>query len=138
MNIEFRSLATSGPTIHSAFAALPFLRHSEGSGLPSPILALQTEGCIKVVGDIHRFEQSNTSAMPAYILSDANTMDLLAAIVDFYTPMNLVDKAQLLDISRQIGVPEEQRMNRVLPLMDLATTQAIHDELIAIVALADH
>lgn len=135
MNIDFRSLTTSGPSVHSVFKSLPFLSRPHEGKLPSPVLALQTEGCIKVVGDIHRFENSPEPSIPAYIISELGTMDLLASVADFYSPMNLIEKALLLDISRQMGVPEERRVKEVLPIIDLAPTLGIHDELISLVDL---
>lgn len=123
MKIEFKNVSTVGPTAHSAFKTLPFGRmEMESRLLPEPLLALQTEDCIKILGGIRRFEAVSpveVPVLPAYVLTEARTLDMIQAVIDFYAPMNLVEKALLLQACQELGLPEDDRINSILPLLDL-------------------
>ncbi|NQV15897.1 hypothetical protein HQ531_10605 [bacterium] len=140
MKITVKELTTSGPTIHSSFIGLPYLRESViDKRLPKPVLAYQTSSCIKIVGNIHNFIEAQESAktsVPVYLIEDSeSTLELLELIIEYYQPMTLMDKALLTRAALDLGVPRQTLSEKIYPQMDLAPRQKLIDQLLFLLKL---
>ncbi|MCF7823274.1 MAG: hypothetical protein K9N35_03800 [Candidatus Marinimicrobia bacterium] len=140
MKIRVKELTTIGPTIHSAFSALPFQR-DEGSGstLLKPVLAYQSPSCIKIVGNIHSFIQAQDRkqpTVPAYLIEDSeSTLELLQLIIEYYHPMSLMDKALLTRAALDLGLPRSAFAESLLPLLELAPREKLIDQVLYLLDL---
>ncbi len=138
MKIELKNLTCVGPSPHSAFRGIPFQPSSDAAGLlPRPVLALQTEDCIKIIGNIEQFEACNEKSIPAYVLTQADSLDMVRACISFYEPLHLVDKALLMAACQELGFPEQRRLAEILPLLGLPERRSTLDELGFIARMPD-
>jgi len=140
MKITVKELTTTGPTIHSSFASLPYLRDLSGRGnLSRPILAYQSPSCIKIVGDIHRFEadqEAGKPTVPTYLIQDTeSTLELIQLVIEYYSPMNLMDKALLTRAALDLGVPRPMLAEQVLAAMELAPREKLIDQVLFLLKL---
>lgn len=141
MQLAFQTLTASGPTPYSPFRGLPFDRDvpPRGSRFVRPILAYRSESCIKIIGDIHRFEQAQDegkSSLPAFVISDvAGSLDLCLAVAEYYAPMNLMDQVMLIQAAGYIGLPDEDLIETLLPIMNLPPQRKFLDQLKDLAAL---
>ncbi len=140
MKITVKELTTVGPTIHSSFRTLPYQRDNSISGkLSRPILAYQSPSCIKIVGDIHRFEayqEAGKSTVPVYLIQDTDsTLDLIQLIIEYYSPMNLIDKALLTRAAIDLGVPRPILAEQILPALKLAPREKLIDQVLFLIKL---
>ncbi len=140
MKITVKELTTVGPTIHSSFSALPFKRDQTGSGrLAKPVLAYQTSSCIKIIGDIHRFQAyqaSGQATVAAYLIQESeSTFELLQLIIEYYSPMSLMDKALLSRSALELGVPRSELAERLFPEMDLPPREKLIDQILFLLKL---
>ena len=114
MQVTFKPIGLIGPTIHSDFKLLPFKRESFDvfQTLQKPLLALNTGSCIKIVGGIQRFEAAQAAKvtqLPVYLLENVDSsMDLLNVVAAYYSPLTLIDKANLIGIARKMGFNKTQ------------------------------
>ncbi len=142
MKITVKELTTVGPTIHSSFNPLPYLRHEQmESALSRPILAYQTPSCIKIVGDIHRFvaaQDAGQSTVPVYLIQESeSTQELLQVIVEYYSPMNLMDKALFTKAALDIGVPRKILAEDIYPAVHLAPREKLIDQVLFLLKLPE-
>ena len=140
MKITVKELTTVGPTIHSSFAALPYLRDKVGRGnLSRPILAYQSPSCIKIVGDIHRFEadqEAGKPTVPVYLIQDTeSTLELIQLVIEYYSPMNLMDKALLTRAVIDLGVPRSILAEQIFPALELAPREKLIDQVLFLLKL---
>jgi len=143
MKIIVRELTTVGPTLHSAFEKLPFHREPYNrTSLPRPILAYQSPSCIKIVGNIHHFveaRESGAATVPVYLIQESeSTLELLALIVAYYAPMNLLDKALFTRAALDLGVPRNLLIQQLFPLMDLPPREKLVDQVLFLLKLPVH
>jgi len=114
MQVTFKSIGLIGPTSHSDFKALPFRREAFDANQPlqKPLLALNTGSCNKIVGGIQRFEAAQAAKvtqLPAYLLEKVeSSMDLLNVVAAYYSPLTLIDKANLIGVARKMGFTKTQ------------------------------
>jgi len=140
MKITVKELTTIGPTIHSSFAALPHLRNQTAQGcLSRPILAYQSPSCIKIVGDIHRFvtaQETGQATLPAYLIQDTeSTLELIQLVIEYYQPMNLMDKALLIRAALDLGVPRPMLAEEILLALELAPREKLIDQVLFLLKL---
>ena len=141
LNVQVKDLVTAGPTIHTAFARLPFERKSQqtSSLFQPPILAYQSPGCIKILGDIYRFEAARERGdlrIAAYLLGEVTgNLDLIRAVIDYYQPDSLVDRALIIEAAIQMGFNAELAARQILPLLALPATPSVVGELQELAAL---
>ncbi len=140
MKITVKELTTVGPTIHSSFAALPYLRDKVGRGnLSRPILAYQSPSYIKIVGDIHRFEadqEAGKPTVPVYLIQDTeSTLELIQLVIEYYSPMNLMDKALLTRAAIDLGVPRSILAEQIFPALELAPREKLIDQVLFLLKL---
>lgn len=140
MKITVRELTTAGPTIHSSFTALPFIRESgTRSRLSKPILAYQSPSCIKIVGNIYQFlgaQDNGQPTVPVYLIQESeSTLELLQLIIEYYSPMNLMDKANLTQAALDLGVPRAMLADKIFPVMDLAPREKLIDQVLFLLKL---
>jgi len=140
MKITVKELTTVGPTIHSSFEKLPFLRNEEGSNILSrPILAYQSPSCIKIVGDIHRFiedQNARKPSVPVYLIQESeSTLELIQLVIEYYSPMNLMDKALLTRAAIDLGVPRPMLAEKILPALELAPREKLIDQVLFLLKL---
>ena len=140
MKITVKELTTVGPTIHSSFAALPYLRDKVGRGnLSRPILAYQSPSYIKIVGDIHRFEadqEAGKPTVPVYLIQDTeSTLELIQLVIEYYSPMNLMDKALLTRAVIDLGVPRSILAEQIFPALELAPREKLIDQVLFLLKL---
>lgn len=125
MQVTFKTLNLIGPTSHSDFKTLPFRREAFDANQPlrKPLLALNTGSCIKIVGGIHRFEAAQAAKvtqLPAYLLEDVDsTMDLLNLVAAYYSPLTLIDKANLIGIARKMGFNKTQIAGELFETLEI-------------------
>ena len=114
MHVTFKPIGLIGPTIHSDFKVLPFRPEVFDADQPlqKPLLALNTGSCIKIVGGVQRFEaaqDAKITQLPAYVLEDVeSSLDLLNLVAAYYSPLTLIDKANLIGIARKMGFTKTQ------------------------------
>ncbi len=142
MKITVKELTTAGPTIHSSFASLPYNRgNSSKTQLSRPILAYQSPSCIKIIGDIHRFveaQEAGRSTIPVYLIQDSeSTMDLIRLVIEYYSPMNLMDKALLTRAALDLGVPRNQLAEQIYPALELAPREKLIDQVLFLLKLPE-
>jgi len=140
MKITVKELTTVGPSIHSSFSALPFKRdRHESARLSKPILAYQTSSCIKIVGDIYRFQSfqdSGRATVAAYLIQESeSTLELLQLIIEYYSPMTLMDKALLTRSALELGVPRPILAKQLYPEMDLPPREKLIDQVLFLLKL---
>ncbi|MBT3229211.1 MAG: hypothetical protein HOD43_00220 [Candidatus Marinimicrobia bacterium] len=140
MKITVKELTTVGPTIHSSFATLPYQRSDSGQGsLSRPILAYQSPSCIKIVGDTHRFlaaQEAGEPTVPVYLIQDTeSTLELIQLIIEYYSPMNLMDKAFLTRAAIDLGVPRPMLAEQILPALELAPREKLIDQVLFLLKL---
>ena len=140
MKISVKQLTTAGPTIHSGFAALPFKRDArKSSRLMKPVLAYQTPSCIKIVGNIHLFlevQADGQATVPVYLIEDSeSTLELLQLIIEYYIPMNLMDKALLTRAALDLGLPRPTLAREILPELELAPREKLIDQILFLLKL---
>ena len=140
MKITVKELTTVGPAIHSSFACLPYLRDKVGRGnLSRPILAYQSPSCIKIVGDIHRFEadqEAGKPTVPVYLIQDTeSTLELIQLVIEYYSPMNLMDKALLTRAVIDLGVPRSILAEQIFPALELAPREKLIDQVLFLLKL---
>ncbi len=140
MKIIVKELTTSGPTIHSSFAALPFQRKAlPGSKLTKPVLAYQTPSCIKIVGNIHWFleaQETGQPTIPVYLVQDSeSTLELLKLVIEYYSPMTLMDKALLTQTALELGVPRSMLAEKIYPDMALAPREKLIEQVLFLLKL---
>ncbi|MEA3287802.1 MAG: hypothetical protein U9Q77_10575 [Candidatus Marinimicrobia bacterium] len=140
MKITVKELTTIGPTIHSSFTALPFKRkNTSESKLLKPVLAYQTPSCIKIVGNIHCFleaQEAGQATVPVYLIQESqSTLELLELIIEYYTPMTLMDKALLTQAALELGVPRSMLADKIYPKMDLAPREKLIDQVLFLLKL---
>ena len=140
MKITVKELTTVGPAIHSSFACLPYLRDKVGRGnLSRPILAYQSPSCIKIVGDIHRFEadqEAGKPTVPVYLIQDTeSTLELIQLVIEYYSPMNLMDKALLTHAAIDLGVSRPMLAEQIFPALELAPREKLIDQVLFLLKL---
>jgi len=140
MKITAKELTTVGPTIHTAFQSLPFSHAgSESNRLRRPILAYQSPSCIKIVGDIHRFlsaQDLGQPTVPAYLIQDSEgTLELIQLVIEYYSPMTLMDKALLTRAALDLGVPRKLLADEILPALELAPREKLIDQVLFLLDL---
>lgn len=140
MKITVRELTTAGPTIHSAFKDLPFHRVTDQDArIEKPILAYQSPSCIKIVGDIYRFEAAQDArrpSMPVYLIQESeSTLELLDLVMDYFAPMTLMDKALLVKAAIELGVPRSLLASKILPKLDLPPNEKAIDQILFLLKL---
>jgi hypothetical protein len=140
MKITVKELTTAGPTIHSSFSALPYRRDNAKSGkLARPILAYQSPSCIKIIGDIHRFKTDQAAGkptVPVYLIEDTeSTLELIQLVIEYYSPMNLMDKALLTKAAIDLGVPRPMLTEQILPALELAPREKLIDQVLFLLKL---
>ncbi|MCF7796423.1 MAG: ParB/RepB/Spo0J family partition protein [Candidatus Marinimicrobia bacterium] len=125
MQVTFKPMGLIGPTIHSDFKALPFRWEAFDPGQPlqKPLLALNTGKCIKIVGGIQRFEaarEADVTHLPAYLLENVDSsMDLLKLVAAYYSPLTLIDRANLIGIARKLGFSKTQIAEGLFEPLDI-------------------
>jgi len=139
MKITVKELSTAGPTIHTSFRDLPFLKNSDGRLLKKPILAYQSPSCIKIVGNIHQFEKAQNSkapAVPVYLIQESeSTLELLELVIEYYSPMTLMDKAILVKAASELGVARDILAEKIMPLMDMPPRQKLIDQVLFLLSM---
>ncbi len=140
MKITVKELTTAGPTIHSSFSDLPYQRDDSSPGkLSRPILAYQSPSCIKIIGDIHRFQaeqEAGKPAVPVYLIQDTeSTLELIQLVIEYYSPMNLMDKALLTRAAIDLGVPRPMLAEQILPALELAPREKLIDQVLFLLKL---
>lgn len=140
MKITVKELTTAGPTIHSSFESLPYIRPKNASStLARPILAYQSPSCIKIVGDIQRFtaaQDQGLATVPVYLIQESeSTLELLQLIIQYYQPMSLMDKALLTQAALDLGVPRSLLASELFPNMDLAPREKLIDQVLFLLRL---
>ncbi|NQV49683.1 MAG: hypothetical protein HQ507_04270 [Candidatus Marinimicrobia bacterium] len=140
MKITVKELTTIGPTIHSSFSALPFKRDKLPSGrLSKPVLAYQTHSCIKIVGDIYRFQacqDSGQETVAAYLIQESeSSLELLRLVIEYYSPMTLMDKALLTKTALELGVQRPILAEHLLSEMNLPPREKLIDQLLFLLKL---
>lgn len=140
MKVTVKELTTIGPTIHSSFSTLPYLRDESQTGsLSRPILAYQSPSCIKIVGDIHRFQadqEAGKPRTPVYLIQDTeSTLELIQLVIEYYSPMNLMDKALLTKAAIDLGVQRPILAEHVLPALELAPREKLIDQVLFLLEL---
>jgi len=140
MKITVKELTTIGPTIHSSLAALPFKREeTQHKLLMKPILAYQSPSCIKIVGNIHHFlasQEAGEPTVPVYLIQESeSTLELLQLIIEYYAPMNLMDKALLTQAALELGVPRSMLAEKIFPQMELAPREKLIDQILFLLKL---
>ncbi len=140
MKITVTELTTVGPSIHTSFASLPYLRDDSTQGnLSKPILAYQSTSCIKIVGDIHRFQseqEAGKSTTPVYLIQDTeSTLELIQLVIEYYSPMNLMDKALLTRAALDLGVSRPTLAEEILPALELAPREKLIDQVLFLLKL---
>ncbi len=140
MKITVKELTTIGPTIHSGFSELPFKRSPQSDvRLAKPVLAYQTVSCIKIVGNIHQFvkaQDAGQPTIPVYLIQESeSTLELLELIIEYYNPMNLMDKALLTRAALDLGVPRSLLANNIYPAMNLAPREKLIDQVLFLLKL---
>jgi hypothetical protein len=140
MKITVKELTTVGPTIHSSFATLPYQRDNSTRGsLSRPILAYQSPSCIKIVGDIHCFvadQEAGKPTVPAYLIQETeSTLELIQLVIEYYSPMNLMDKALLTHAAIDLGVPRPMLAEQILPALELAPREKLIDQILFLLKL---
>lgn len=140
MKITVKELTTVGPTIHTSFATLPYQRDDSAQGsLSRPILAYQSPSCIKIVGDTHRFlaaQEAGEATVPVYLIQDTeSTLELIHLIIEYYSPMNLMDKSLLTRAAIDLGVPRPILAEQILPVMELAPREKLIDQILFLLKL---
>ena len=140
MKITVKELTTVGPTIHSSFATLPYQQDKSTHGrLSRPILAYQSPSCIKIVGDIHRFEAHQEAGKPTvsvYLIQETeSTLELIQLVIEYYSPMNLMDKALLTRAAIDLGVPRPILAEQILPALELAPREKLIDQVLFLLKL---
>ena len=142
MKITVKELTTVGPTIHSSFTALPFKRSEQlSSPLSRPILAYQSPQCIKIVGDIHRFieaQDAGATTIPVYLIQESeSTLELLQLIIEYYSPMSLLDKALFTRAALELGVPRSVVAEDLFSLMELPPREKLIDQVLFLLKLPE-
>ena len=140
MKITVKELTTVGPTIHSSFATLPYQQDDLKQGsLSRPILAYQSPSCIKIVGDIHRFQayqEAGKATTPVYLIQDTeSTLELIQLVIEYYSPMNLMDKALITRAAIDLGVPRPMLAEQILPALELAPREKLIDQVLFLLKL---
>ena len=140
MKITVKELTTVGPTLHSSFIALPYHQEPTGSNrLSRPVLAYQSPSCIKIVGDIHRFVKAQDEGhptLPVYLIQESeSTLELLQLVIEYYDPMNLMDKALLTRAALDLGVPRSVLAEKIYPLLSLAPREKLIDQVLFLLKL---
>ena len=140
MKITVKELTTSGPTIHSSFSTLPYRRDDSKLGkLSRPILAYQSPSCIKIIGDIHRFhatQEAGKPTVPVYLIEDTeSTLELIQLVIEYYSPMNLMDKAILTRAAIDLGVPRPMLAEQIFPALELAPREKLIDQVLFLLKL---
>lgn len=140
MKITVKELTTAGPTIHSSFKDLPFIRHDSNTGvIQKPFLAYQSPSCIKIVGNIHEFEiaqKNGVPSVPVYLIQESeSTVELLELVIEYFTPMTLMDKAILSKSAIDLGVPRNILAEKILPLMDLPPREKLIDQVLFLLSM---
>ncbi|MCF7807337.1 MAG: hypothetical protein K9M49_01570 [Candidatus Marinimicrobia bacterium] len=135
MKITVKELTTVGPTIHSTFVDLPFIKHVGGSGsVPKPVLAYQSPSCIKIVGNIHAFlkaQEQGLPTVPVYLIQESeSTLELLQTIIEYYDPLTLMDKALITRSAIELGVPRPTLAENIFPFMDLPPREKLIDQVL--------
>lgn len=135
MKITVKELTTAGPTIHSTFVDLPFIRGEDSSGsLLKPMLAYQSPSCIKIVGNIHHFQNAQDQGLPAvpvYLIQESeSTLELIQLVIEYYSPMTLMDKAILTRSAIELGVPRPMIADKIYPFMELAPREKLIDQVL--------
>ncbi len=142
MEISFQNLTTSGPTVHGRLSKLPHQReNADHNPFPRPVLAMQTNSGIRVIGDAYRFEEARklgTGTIPCYLVREIpGNLELLQLLVDYYQPMSLADQALLLAAAVEMGVNQELLQTGLLPGMGLSRVRGTIDELLEISRFPD-
>lgn len=125
MQVTFKPIGLIGPTTHSDFKVLPFKRESfdVNQTLQKPLLALNTGSCIKIVGGINRFEaaqDARVAQLPAYLLEEVeSSLDLLNLVAAYYSPLTLIDKANLISIARKMGFNKTQIAENLFDTLEI-------------------
>lgn len=140
MKISVKELTTIGPTMHSNFKDLPFIREPlMEKRLLNPVLAYQTHSCIKIVGNIHLFveaQESDYATVPAYLIEDSNSsIELLELIIEYYSPMTLIDKALVTKSALDLGISRSELAEKLYPLLELAPRTKLIDQLLFLLKL---
>ncbi len=140
MKITVKELTTAGPTIHSSFSSLPYQQAGGSQGsLSRPILAYQSTSCIKIVGDIHRFlaaQDAGEPSVPVYLIEETDsTLELIKLVIEYYSPMNLMDKALLTRAALDLGVSRPQLAEEILPALELAPREKLIDQILFLLKL---
>ena len=142
MKITVKELTTVGPSIHSTFTTLPYNQDITGSGtLSRPVLAYQSPSCIKIVGDIHRFvaaQEAGQPTVPVYLIQESDsTLELLQLVIEYYAPMNLMDKALLTRAALELGVPRPMLAEDIYPQLALAPREKLIDQVLFLLKLPE-
>ncbi len=140
MKITVKELTTIGPTVHSSLAALPFKRDiAQQKLLARPLLAYQSPSCIKIVGNIYQFleaQEAGHPTVPVYLIQESeSTLELLQLVIEYYSPMTLMDKALLTRAALELGVPRPMLAETLFPLMALAPREKLIDQVLFLLKL---
>jgi len=76
------------------------------------------------------------ATVPVYLIQETeSTLDLLKLIIEYYTPMNLMDKALFTRAALELGVPRSILVEDFYPLMELPPRAKLIDQVLFLLSL---